>query len=138
SPYSKDVPNNFLQSRYPTKGLVENCSNVALQNFTEETLPKRIEKISTMKEQNKSIIGTTAALNVRYKGQQYVIKALGQLKKQGIYCYEYQLVGNGDKSYLQKMARKYNVEDQVKFIGPLHHNQVFDWLDKIDIYCQPS
>src|SRR5699024_4986762 len=52
--------------------------------------------------------------------------------------YEYQLVGSGDQSYLRSIAKKYNVVDQVKFLGPLPHNKIFDWLESIDIYTQPS
>ncbi len=75
---------------------------------------------------------------MRYKGQQYIIRALGKLKKQGITNFEYHLVGGGDQSYLRSQAKKYNVEHQVKFIGPLPHEKVFAWLDTIDIYAQPS
>ena len=28
--------------------------------------------------------------------------------------------------------------EEVKFIGSLEHNQIFTWLDNIDIYVQPS
>src|SRR5690625_7634894 len=36
------------------------------------------------------------------------------------------------------MAKRYDVVDQVKFLGPMLHNEVFDWLETIDIYVQPS
>mgnify|MGYP001477453972 FL=1 len=97
-----------------------------------------MEKIKNLKPGGKIIIGTTAAVNVRYKGQQYVIQALGKLKKKGITNYEYQLVGAGDQSYLKSIAQKYDVVDQVKFLGPKRHDEVFKWLDSIDIYVQPS
>src|SRR5699024_751834 len=89
--YAVYVTNSFLQRRYPNKGYMTNCSNVALKEYDEESLQKRINKINEMNN-NKVIIGTTAAVNVKSKGQQYIIKALGILKKQGISKYEYQLV----------------------------------------------
>lgn len=135
APYAIYVTNEFLQRRYPTKGKAISCSDVALPSFDENIIIKRILKI---KQQNKIIIGTLAAVNVRYKGQQYIIRALGKLKKQGITNFEYHLVGGGDQSYLRSQAKKYNVEHQVKFIGPLPHEKVFAWLDTIDIYAQPS
>lgn len=138
SPYTMYVTNEFLQKRYPTKGESVNCSNVALKEFDENVLKKRIVKINNLKQNSKIIIGTTAAVNVRYKGQQYVIKALGKLKEQGITNFEYQLVGEGDQSYLRSVAKKYNVVGQVKFLGALPHNEVFNWLKTIDIYVQPS
>lgn len=132
------VTNEFLQKRYPTKGKNVNCSNVELTEFSESILEKRIKKIEATNKYNKLIIGTTAAVNVKYKGQQYIIKALGQLKKQGFRNYEYQLVGDGNQSYLKSIAEKYNVTDQVKFLGPMLHKDVFDWLETIDLYTQPS
>lgn len=132
------VTNEFLQKRYPTIGESTNCSNVSLTEFNDDILESRLEKISNMDKQNKIIIGTTAAVDVRYKGQQYVIKALSKLNKKGITNYEYQLVGGGNQSFLKSIANKYNVAEQVKFLGPIPHDEVFKWLDTIDIYVQPS
>ncbi|EJS00696.1 glycosyltransferase family 4 protein [Bacillus mycoides] len=132
------VTNEFLQKRYPTKGKSANCSNVALKEFDDEILKERLDKIEKINNEDKIILGTTAAVDVRYKGQQYVIEALGKLKKQGISNFEYQLVGGGDQSYLKTMAQKYDVIDQVRFLGPMPHDRVFKWLKAIDIYVQPS
>lgn len=129
------VTNSFLQKRYPTKGKSVNCSNVELPKPDNAILEKRLKKI--LKPKEKIIIGTAAALNVRYKGQQCIIKAISKLKDEGIYC-EYQLVGWGDSLYLRERAKEYGVEDRVKFIGTLPHEQVFSWIDNIDIYAQPS
>lgn len=138
SEYVIYVTNNFLQKRYPSKGNSISCSNVSLKEFDNKVLDRRMEKINNLKPGSKIIIGTTAAVNVRYKGQQYVIQALGKLKKKGITNYEYQLVGAGDQSYLKSIAQKYDVVDQVKFLGPKRHDEVFNWMDSIDIYVQPS
>jgi len=132
------VTNEFLQKRYPTNGKTTNCSNVSLKKLDYKVLEKRINKIKSMNDESTIIIGTTAAVDVRYKGQQYIIKALGELKKAGRNNYEYQLVGGGDQAYLQSIADKYNVSDQLKFLGSMPHNEVFDWLDTIDLYAQPS
>lgn len=130
------VTEEFLQRRYPTKGRQIAVSDVALTGFDETVLEKRLQRIN--RHTGTIVLGTTAAVNVRYKGQQYVIEALGQLKQQGITNYEYQLVGGGDQSYLKGVAQKYGVEDQIKFLGPLPHDKVFEWLDTIDLYVQPS
>ena len=138
APYAIYVTNQFLQKRYPTNGKTTNCSNVALAEFDHNILEKRLERIRGLHKDSKLIIGTAAAVDVRYKGQQYVIRALGKLKEQGITNYEYQLVGGGEQTYLKSIAKKYNVSDQVKFLGSIPHNEVFKWLDTIDIYVQPS
>lgn len=132
------VTNEFLQKRYPTLGLSVNCSDVALMDFDDSVLNKRLKKISNMNADSKIVIGTTAAVDVKYKGQRYIIEAMGRLKKQGVSNIEYQLVGGGDQEYLKKLAQKFEVLDQVEFLGPLPHSQVFNWLDTIDIYTQPS
>ncbi len=138
APYAVYVTNEFLQKRYPTNGENTSCSNVALKEFDERILEQRVKKIESINDGNKIVIGTTAAVNVRYKGQQYVIKALGKLKKQGLTIFEYQLVGGGKKSYLKAIAEKYDVIEQVKFLGAMPHSKVFEWLETIDIYTQPS
>lgn len=134
--YSIYVTNDFLQRRYPCKGRSIGCSDVTLKTVDDTVLEKRLLKIEN--HTGKIVIGTTGAVNVRYKGQEHVIKALSMLKKKGIESFEYQLVGSGDHSYLKTVAQKFGVSEQVKFLGPLLHERVFDWLDTIDIYIQPS
>lgn len=130
------VTKYFLQRRYPTKGITINCSNVSLNPPDDSILDDRLAKI----EKNKGhiVIGTAAALNVKYKGQQYVIQALAKLKDKGLTNFEYQVVGGGDPSHLKRTACKYGVLDQVKIIGQVAHAQIFDWLEQLDVYIQPS
>lgn len=130
------VTNEFLQRRYPTKGKTVNCSNVSLPACDESVLENRLQKINNL--ESEIVLGTAAALNVRYKGQQYVIEALGKLKKQGFNNFRYDLVGGGDNSYLKSIAEKWNLTDEVNFIGQLPHDKIFDWLNSIDLYIQPS
>lgn len=132
------VTKEFLQNRYPTNGKSTNCSNVLLEDFNAEILKKRIKKINNYKKKNILNIGTTGAVDVKYKGQEYVIRALGYLKEKGIYNFKYQLVGGGDNSYLKNIANKCNVINQIEFLGRKPHEVVFKWLEDIDIYIQPS
>lgn len=134
--YALYVSSYFLQERYPSKGISAGVSDVMLPTADEEVLGKRIHHIQN--HSGKFIIGTAAAVNVKYKGQERVIEALGNLKKRGITHFEYQLAGGGSQEYLKAVAKKYDVEEQVRFLGSLPHNQVFEWLDAIDVYIQPS
>lgn len=136
APYVLYVTKEYLQKKYPTKGKTISCSNVSLTNVSKNILENRINKI--VSDKDKLIIGTAAAVNVKYKGQKYVIKALALLKKKGINNLEYQLVGGGDASCLLKYAKKYGVEDKVIIKGRLSHDRVMEWLQDIDIYVQPS
>jgi glycosyltransferase involved in cell wall biosynthesis len=138
APYVVYVTNEFLQKRYPTRGKQTNCSNVALKAPNDMVLKQRLSKIQDKKEGSKIVIGTVAAVNVRFKGQQFIIEALGQLKRKGLTRYEYQLVGGGDQAYLKSVAEKHDVVDQVIFMNSLPHDIVFSWLETIDLYVQPS
>lgn len=135
--YAMYVTNEFLQHRYPCKGKIIGCTDVALPPLDDIILKRRINRIKSISDSKPIIIGTSAAVNVRYKGQQYVIKAISMLNKQG-YNFEYHLIGGGDNHYLRTVAKRYDVFDKVKFIGLLPHDKVFEYLDSIDIYIHPS
>jgi glycosyltransferase involved in cell wall biosynthesis len=131
------VTNEFLQRRYPSKGKTIGCSDVALPSFDESLLEKRILKIQQIDINKPIILGTTAVVNMRYKGQLYVIEAISRLISEG-YNFEYYLTGAGDNTFLKSVAEKYGVSNKVKFLGSLPHEKVFEYLDTIDIYVQPS
>lgn len=135
--YVTYVTSEFLQKRYPTVGKTLSCSDVALQSLDDSILENRLRKIENMDLNKTIILATIGAVNVRYKGQETVIKAISKLKSLG-YKFEYYLVGGGDNSYLRSISRKYNVTDEVKFLGFLTHDKVFKFLDDVDIYIQPS
>ena len=135
--YASYVTESWLQRRYPCKGHNISASNVYLNPLDKSILENRIDKINSKKSNEPFIIGTTAAVDVRYKGQEYIIRAISNLNKRG-YNFEYELVGGGDCSFLKNLAIELGVEDKVRFKGLLLHEEVFDWLDSIDIYSQPS
>lgn len=95
APYSIYVTNEFLQRRYPTNGKSIGCSNVNVSTGVEGVLEKRLTNIRKRAEEGRPLrIGTAAAIDVPYKGQEYVIRAFAKLKKEGI-MYEYHLIGLG-------------------------------------------
>ena len=133
------VTNKFLQKRYPTKGKSVGCSNVVIEAMDDLGVRKRAERIKTMLSGRKIIIGTAAALDVPYKGQEYVIKALKDLITKG-YNLEYWLAGSNRKksTYLKDMAKKFNVGGCVRFCGSLNSEEMIQFYDSLDIYIQPS
>ncbi len=135
-PYAVYVTDEALQKRYPCKGRSLGCSDVEIHDMDDKILEKRLEKIRG--GGNKLILGTAALLDTRWKGQVTVIKALARLKKEGFTNIEYYLIGVGSGCYIKKMCRKFGVEDQVNIIGALPHDEVYKWMDSIDIYVQPS
>lgn len=130
------VTNRFLQRRYPTSGKSIPCSNVKLDKLDEAVLAQRLERIKSRKEYPLKIT-TIATVDVRYKGQEYVIKALALLKKKNLQ-FEYHLVGGGKPDFLRNLAQKYGVGDQVFFHGGIAHHAVPGFLDEMDLYIQPS
>lgn len=131
------VTNEFLQRRYPTNGEKIACSDVELPKTDVEILIKRLKKIEECKYNQILKLATVASVELKYKGQMYVFKAISKLKKEGKNV-EYYLAGGGDNSRLKKYANKYNVLDNVIFLGSLTHEEVFNLMDSIDIYIQPS
>lgn len=100
-------------------------------------MANRLKKIDSYSKGCRLNIITVAAVNVRYKGQEYVIRAIAKLNKMG-YNYQYYLVGGGDNTFLNNVVKECEVEKYVHFIGALPHNKVIEVLDKMDIYIQPS
>lgn len=134
--YAVYVTDSFLQARYPTNGNSSAISDVELQPADDHVLERRLEHIRS--HSGKLLIGTAAAVHVPFKGQRFVIRALAKLKSQGFTNYEYHLAGGGDKSALSALAQKLGVEDQVIFDGLLPHDEICTWMDRLDIYIQPS
>ena len=134
--YALYVTEEFLQKRYPCKNKTVGVSDVVIDNINDEIRRKRNEKIAHVDPHNITLM-TSAAVNVLYKGQQFVIRAIPLLNQMGIRV-KYYCVGQGDSSYLKKIAQKCGVEDQVVFTGAVSHDEVFRLLDQCDIYVQPS
>lgn len=136
APYVAYVSQHFLQERYPTSGKSVGVSDVESKSVDEQVLNARLEKIERQGE--KIVVGTLGSVEVAHKGQEYVIRALPKLIEKLGDRIEYQLVGAGNQARLLDVARKVGVEKNVRFVGSLPHEKVFDWLDEIDLYIQPS
>lgn len=130
------VTQKWLQNRYPCKGDIIVASNVYLNYFDERNIERRVY-FDKNRTNNCYRIGTIASVDVRYKGQEYIVKAIGRLKQKGIIL-EYDLVGAGEPSFLSSLADKCGVASQIHFLGVKLHDDIWSWLDTIDIYAQPS
>ena len=130
------VTEKWLQNRYPSEGVSIVASNVYLDYFDEDNIEKRI-RLDKFRNDKHFRIGTIASVDVRYKGQEYIVKAIGKLKQKGL-LFDYDLVGAGDSSFLSSLAKKCGVGNQVHFLGVKLHDDIWSWLDTIDIYAQPS
>ena len=125
------VTDKFLQGRYPTAGRQIACSDVELPSS--DACPVR----SKQSDPKKLRLGTLGVIDVKYKGHATVIEAIAELTAQG-YDIEYQIVGPGDRSSLEACCVKHGVRDNVVFLGQMDHDEIFNWLETVDVYIQPS
>lgn len=136
APYVIYVTDEFLQRRYPTNGKSISASNVELLPMDKAILDERLKKIE-LKDLDIITLGTASAIDVPYKGQAYVMEAMSILKKEG-YNFQYQIAGGGSRDYLEAKAREFGVSDDIVFMGSLPHVKIFEWIDNLDLYIQPS
>lgn len=130
------VTNEYLQKKYPCKNESVGVSNVLIKSVDDSVLEERLKKIAA-RSKNEIKLMTSAAVDVKYKGQEYVIRAIPLINKAG-YTVKYYLAGGGSQDYLRSVAEKCGVSEQVVFLGRLSLDEVIKKLDEIDIYIQPS
>lgn len=129
--YAVYVTQNFLQKRYPCHGKTIGVSNVEISSIDGPKDYSNFDKKSfTMM--------TAGAVNVRYKGQEFVIKAISRLKKKKGIDIKYYLAGKGDDSRLRRIAERNNISENIIFLGMLSKNGLADRMRNIDLYIQPS
>ena len=136
APYVLYVTQKFLQKRYPTMGVELGCSDVELNYMDKKILEKRNKKISNFNNRSFSLC-TVANVELKYKGHIFVLKAIKELKNEN-YDIKYYIAGNGNNNYLRKEIIKMGIENNVIFLGSLSHDEIFNLLDSIDVYVQPS
>ena len=134
--YALYVSQHFLQNKYPCKNPSVGVSDCAINSPTEELIEKRIDYFLNKDYSNITIMNA-AAIDVKYKGQEYVIRAIPLLNKAGVHV-RFLVVGNGDKAYLASVAKEAGVSDQVVFCGGVPHEKVMKLLDESEFYVQPS
>lgn len=137
APFALYVTREFLQKRYPCPGYTDTCSNVSIRPAGEEVIARRLEICRNFSYERPVRLATVGAVNVRYKGQEYVLRAMAALKKEG-YRFRYTMIGSGDNSRLQEIIASLGLQDDVVFTGSLPHERVFAALDETDIYVHPS
>lgn len=135
SPFALYVTKEFLQKRYPTKGVSTFCSNVEISEVAQQVLSHRIRSIQNG---NKIVFGLIGNYSSRYKGIDVAIQALAAIDDR-LPEWEFQIIGSGDSAFYLQLANSLGVSNKVKFVGSKASGQpVYDWLDTVDIYLQPS
>ncbi|MDF1487358.1 glycosyltransferase [Tessaracoccus caeni] len=132
------VTTQYLQERYPTDGRAIACSNVEVDIDTEEIAGNRARRAQELAEGGRIQLGTIGPLDVAYKNQAVVLKALARLIELRGDRYLYHLIGQGDSGTLKALAEELGIADSVRFHGRLSRDDVLRTLDDVDVYVQPS
>lgn len=130
------VTEKFLQKRYPNSNNNIGCSDVVIDEIGKSYMDKKRKQLEKTNCKELKIV-TVASVQLKYKGQEYVMKAISCLKKVG-FDIKYYLIGGGNNERLKKFVKKYNVEDNVIFKGSFPHDEIFKLLSEMDLYIQPS
>jgi len=73
------------------------------------------------------------------KGIDLTIRALAQLRDQGVGRWHYTIVGDGyERLMLEKLVADLNLGDMVSFAGAVEHESVVDYLSDADLFVLPS
>lgn len=132
------VTENFLQCRYPTRaGNTIAASNVRLVDFSDAPLLARSARLSSLRH-SPIRLGLIGTLRGRFKGIQTLLAALASVQGD-IPPVTLHILGGGDSAPWKAEVARHRLSDIVSFDGTLPAgDRVLNWLDKIDIYLQPS
>jgi glycosyltransferase involved in cell wall biosynthesis len=132
------VSEEFLQDRYPAKGVQVGCSDVNILEVSEKVLKERLSKIERGFVNRHIKFGLIGSLNVDYKGHETAIKALAAIKNK-LPPFKLRLLGDGNNKKWHALAEKYGIADSIEFCGTLPSGDpVLNWIDETDIYLIPS
>lgn len=135
------VTNEYLQRRYPCRGLFGNASNVEIKSVDNAVLDQKMVRwrsSETLDTYRLPKIGLIGSMKNRYKGLHVALHALRRLKDRGI-SLELHVLGDGKPDQWRREAKMLGVADLLHLDGILPSGApVMQWLDKLDIYIQPS
>lgn len=126
------VTDEALQRRYPSDGVMRACSDAGITSLAGQMVLRQSGSRVPF------VLGSAAAVDVRLKGLPVAVRAVSLLKERGCGSISYEIAGLGTGQKVKDTAAQLGVGDRVKLVGGLPHEQVFEWLDGIDLYIQPS
>ncbi|MCC2591362.1 glycosyltransferase [Chryseobacterium sp. MFBS3-17] len=125
-----------LQKDYPhnDKAIVTNLSNVIIKKILNNSeIDNQRFFLQILK------IGLIGGFDVRYKGQDILLKAINELPKHIKSNIEIYFIGKGNFDWINEMAKSYNLNDNIKFIGALMPgDEINEMLKNLSLYVQPS
>lgn len=130
------VTEQFLQGKYPTRGKIISCSDVEIPDVSSEVLHRRLCRVA--EKRSSYVIGLIGSMRSKYKGIDTAIRAIARLKDR-VPAIKLRILGDGNTTPWRRLAEQLGVGEKVEFCGEIPGGQpVFEWLDNIDVYIQPS
>ena len=134
--YCLYVSKHFLQNIYPTKGRQIGCPDANIQYIDEKIIETRIEHIRN--HSGTYCLGLIGSLDVDYRGHKELLDALKLLIENGYDC-KVLFLGPGEKKRWIEYSENLGLSEKVIFSGVLPAgNEVFQWIDNIDILVMPA
>lgn len=134
--YITYVTENRLQKDYPSSNSVATAalSNVLINNILNEL---ELDRSRYFKETIN--IGLIGGFDVRYKGQDVLLKAINCLDPDIKRNIKIHLIGKGNFDWILNLVNRLNIEDNIGFIGSLKSgDQINEFLSTLSLYVQPS
>ncbi len=130
------VSKDFIQKVYPSKAIQVGCPDVVMNIPDETVLNQRLDKINH--PPNTYTLGLIGATQAEYRGHDTLIEVASILKSRG-HDVKVCFVGGGTKDAERlACAKRFGMEDKVVFQGRLTHDEVFQWIDDIDVLVMPT
>ena len=125
---SKDMKNEIIKVISTKKDIVITPFGIETNKFK----PRN-------KSNSKIVIGTVKKMDAIY-GIDYMLKSFSLIveKIPDNIEIEFLMVGGGDLEYYKKLSTDFNIDHLITFTGQIPHENVVEYLNKLDIYCAPS
>lgn len=126
---SKAVHDDII-SRYPNARIKTISNGIDVDAI-------KVRETSSIKGMLKIV--QVARLDYEKKGQDLLIKAVSELKKRGYSQFDVSFIGWGEEeAYLNSMAKEFDVENQIHFLGIRNREYIYSHLADYDLMCHPS
>lgn len=132
------VSQEYLQKKYPIKGLMCGCSDVIIEPSSPDVLKRRLEIIDNIHNKERVDIALIGFYQGLMKGVDTAIRALSQLPEQ----FHLNILGNGTQENRDKWIKygeERGVYNRIHFPKPLPtSHDVLLWLDTQDFFVLPT
>lgn len=133
SQFTKD---ELLKLNIDSNKIISISPGVNIDRFKPGLPFKDLHQLINLKKGQKLIL-SVGRLS-RRKGFDFIIQTLPKLIEEG-FDFQYALIGIGeDIDYLKTLAKKYNVENRVHFLGHVSMDDLPRWYNACDIFAMPN